>query len=100
MKSEEIQELLLAIRGMSISDNKILIALKKIRNDAMATKGGIQRLAKLGCVPKILKVLYHYVWKDEMETAEEKALSEGNVVIALSVVSNLLMDKAVRQQVS
>ncbi|XP_076473096.1 uncharacterized protein LOC143302345 [Babylonia areolata] len=99
MKSEEIKALLNSVREASITDKDISATLQKIRSTAMATKGGVQRLVKLGCVHYVLKLLYRYISMDKVETQSEKTASESNVNTALSIVANLLMDKDARQQV-
>lgn len=99
MKSEAIQQSLTSLKEINITDNHVLTILQKIRNDAMATKGGIQRLVNLACVPCILKLLYRYISMDKTETDKEKALSESKISIAVSIVANLLVEKGARQQV-
>ena len=99
MKSIEIEQSLTSLKEINITDHHVITILQKIRNDAMATKGGVQRLVNLACVPCILKLLYRYISMDKTETTKEKAASESKVSIALSIVANMLMEKRARQQV-
>ncbi|KAL8571009.1 hypothetical protein ACOMHN_037869 [Nucella lapillus] len=100
MKSEEIQALLSSLQSATISDKHVSGTLQKIRSNAMATKGGNLRLVKLGCVPRVLRLLYRYVKMEKSETKTEREASENTVNKALSIVANLLTDKGARQQVS
>ena len=99
MKSEEIQKLLTSLRETNITDGDASSTLQRIRTHAMATKGSVQRLVNLACVPCVLKLLYRHISMDKTETDTEKAASEESVSVALSIVANLLTEKGARQQV-
>lgn len=99
MRVAEIKPLLDSLRNGCVTDAGTLPVLQKLRNDAMATKDGLQRLVSLGCVPCVLKLLYRYVSLDHAEREKNQESDERKVSVALSIVANILVNKEAKQQV-
>ncbi|KAK7506008.1 hypothetical protein BaRGS_00002730 [Batillaria attramentaria] len=99
MKSEDVHRLIKSLESKRIDDGAALAALNDIRKHAMATKTGVQYLVKHSCVPSLLKLLYRHVSCEREGSEGGKEASENGVSVAVSVVSNLLMERGARQQV-
>ena len=60
MKPPEIIDIVKVLRDCDIINPTSCNVLQKIRNNAMATKGGNHMLVSHGCVAYTLKLLYRY----------------------------------------
>lgn len=99
MKSEEIQLLLKNLENRDFSDKIVLTSLQQIRTKAMATKGGIQHLVRLNCVPYLISMLRKFINMDTDAKHQQDSIRE-KMVVAVSIVANLLMDYKARLQVA
>lgn len=100
MKSEEIQRLLQSLETKSLDDAVVVSSLQSIRKHVMATKSGVHKLVKQGCVPRLLKLLYHHVSREREESnTDQTNSSDSGVSLNLSIISNLLMESEARHQV-